>query len=413
MNTAFSKQTNDTQVAHSPEVAVKQVDVSAPSEAQIKTTERKSSSGIAKQRSKVGFAIVLSQIPKHADLKIVKGAIRARIGKFKCVRCEMYRHGCCKIWVRKPETRTKILNNDIFIFGVQIESTLEEDGVTTSVEQDSKDQTSEWAVYLGNISRSCSVKKLMGMVKQIVGDFTARNRVTINNGQSKIVFRFEKHQRTLLKNGFSGELSQVSISMTPPTSFPTSTTSVAASGSSSVISSRADNNNGNGSSSTYDSDASSGGVSSWGDLVRTARAFPDPQEQVSSHFDHEVQNFHDFQDPTMIQAEAAAELLYNSKHNSIIDRRASGNLSSSFLMLENEKLRMEIELLRMQRLFEATPFSGGRADSSPAPYQDRYIVHHHYDNPAAYGSVEARARMLDARPHVVHYEPRRSYRNIR
>merc|ERR1719403_590764 len=53
------------------------------------------------------------------------------------------------------------------------------------------------------------------MVKQIVGDFVACNRVTIEKGCSKIIFKYLKHQRTLLKNGFGGELGAVVISTDP------------------------------------------------------------------------------------------------------------------------------------------------------------------------------------------------------
>lgn len=326
------------------------------------------------KRSKAGYEIVLTQIPKHADLKIVKGAIRARIGKFKCVRCEMYRHGMCKIWVRKPETRDKILCNAIYIFGVQIEAGLKMPTDDSSVsEGEGEGNESTTAVHLSNIPPNCTVKKLMGMVKQIVGDFVACNRVTIEKGCSKIIFKYLKHQKTLLKNGFGGELGGVVISAhassatphhgpvlsgpEPPslqrtqrlsskfeTPSPRVTDAMSCSDGSSSARSPWHNmrrNRGPGSAATgsaVDSDS----AMSWSDMVNSTGG-PGSRDhgQLSGP-------------SASTQREAAAELLYaqqSARGNGRGRRRKVNRVSSisaSYLMLENEKLRMEIELMRMQ-----------------------------------------------------------------
>lgn len=365
------------------------------------------------KRSKAGYEIVLTQIPKHADLKIVKGAIRARIGKFKCVRCEMYRHGMCKIWVRKPETRDKILNNAIYIFGVQIIAGLKATESLPSDEEEEQGDEELAAVHLSNIPPSCTVKKLMGMVKQIVGDFVACNRVVIEKGTSKIIFKWSKHQKTLLKNGFGGELSNVVISAataSPPltpghtpghrtpghrtpgkltpgkltpgklveTKFETkggmkrekkpvvSLTSqmdaMSCSDSTSASVRSTQNNRSVSRMSISGTDHSDSDA--WYGAAAEAKKNSDVDssmswsDMVSRHSNTRPSNnaYHQQQAPlASTQAEAAAELMFaqNNRHNGGRRRRKKVNrmssISASYLMLENEKLRMEIELMRMQK----------------------------------------------------------------
>lgn len=319
------------------------------------------------KRGKAGYEIVLSQIPKHADLKIVKGAIRARIGKFKCVRCEMYRHGMCKIWVRKPDTRDKILNNAIYIFGVQIKAGLEPEAGAVLEEEAEAEQLAD--VYLSNIPPSCTVKKLMGMVKQIVGDFVACNRVVIEKGTSKITFKYSKHQRTLLKNGFGGELANVVIQSTPSSpkagDHPVKKNSFAGTSmvrteevpEKRVIDSMSCSDTSNSAGGSWHqqlsnmsiSNDSDSGMSTWSEMVTAA----------SSMRKSDAQNVNSL---ATAQYEAAAEMLYaqQQQRRNTNSRRRRGSrhgnnklgrgsaLSANYLMLENEKLRMEIELMRMQ-----------------------------------------------------------------
>lgn len=326
------------------------------------------------KRGKAGYEIVLSQIPKHADLKIVKGAIRARIGKFKCVRCEMYRHGMCKIWVRKPDTRDKILNNAIYIFGVQIKAGLEAETGEPVPEDAEAEQLAD--VYLSNIPASCTVKKLMGMVKQIVGDFVACNRVVIEKGTSKITFKYSKHQRTLLKNGFGGELSNVVIQSTPSSpkaGDPVKKNSFAGTSmvrtdevpDKRVIDSMSCSDTSNSAGGSWHqqlsnmsiSNDSDSGMSTWSEMVTAASNMRKP----------DAVNAQNVSSLATAQYEAAAEMLYaqqqQRRNNNTRRRRGSRNggkngnigrgssLSANYLMLENEKLRMEIELMRMQNQY--------------------------------------------------------------
>lgn len=161
------------------------------------------------EQKKRGYPIFLSNIPENADVANIFGAIRAKIGKFKSCRCQFLGDGVCKISVRKQETRDKLLEGSVQIFGVQTVATMEPPNCDNVAQ-------SFVPVYLSNIPSTCTVKKLMGMVKKSVGEFVAMNKVVIEEGRSKITFNYKRHQELLLEKGLAADLADVRISATPP-----------------------------------------------------------------------------------------------------------------------------------------------------------------------------------------------------
>merc|ERR1719461_2500155 len=72
-----------------------------------------------------------------------------------------------------------------------------------------------FSVYMANIPVETTVKKLMGTIRSVIGDFTAMNKLRIEGGQSKVSFDNVKHQEALLANGLTGSLTHVILSKHP------------------------------------------------------------------------------------------------------------------------------------------------------------------------------------------------------
>jgi len=152
---------------------------------QIKPPERKEQGE--------GYQVYLSNIPENARLPHVMGSLRKLLGAFRAVNLVRLVYGSCKVIFEKKENRDKLLTNTFDVFGTPIKATLTPPNPGET-----------WpTVHMHGLPPETTVKQLLGAIKKQIGQFQATNKLSIVNGYSKIVFKDEAMQRSLLANGLS------------------------------------------------------------------------------------------------------------------------------------------------------------------------------------------------------------------
>jgi len=140
-----------------------------------------------------GYQVYLSNIPENARLPHVMGSLRKLLGAFRAVNLVRLVYGSCKVIFEKKENRDKLLTNTFDVFGTPIKATLTPPNPGET-----------WpTVHMHGLPPETTVKQLLGAIKKQIGQFQATNKLSIVNGYSKIVFKDETMQRSLLANGLS------------------------------------------------------------------------------------------------------------------------------------------------------------------------------------------------------------------
>jgi len=153
---------------------------------------------IASLEEPEGFPIYLSNIPENTGVSNVFGAVRKQVGEFKSLNLVRIKLGVCKLILEKEETRNKILEKPINLFGVSIKAGLEPPTEKT---------VKYYCVYMAGLPQT-NANQLLGAIRASIGEFVAMNKLSIdygarNGGFSKITFASEKDQHALLTKGLT------------------------------------------------------------------------------------------------------------------------------------------------------------------------------------------------------------------
>lgn len=155
------------------------------------------------------FAVYLSNVPENATVKNIHGAVRSKIGKFRSLSSAFMKDkpGTCQLILKHEATRKKLIDGPIMIFGVAVHTSIE---CPTSLSE-----AKYYPVYLRGLPDNIGVKKLLGLAKKVLGEFVAMNRVTVDDGQSKITFQNKILQSAFLEKCFVDELKDIEASLYP------------------------------------------------------------------------------------------------------------------------------------------------------------------------------------------------------
>lgn len=145
-----------------------------------------------KQQSEA-YEVYLSNIPENARLPHVMGSLRKLLGAFRAVNLVKLVYGSCKVVFEKKENRDKLLTEPFDVFGTPIKASLTPPNPGET-----------WpTVHMQGLPHHTTVKQLLGAIKKQIGQFQATNKLSIVNGYSKVVFKDEAMQQSLLSKGLS------------------------------------------------------------------------------------------------------------------------------------------------------------------------------------------------------------------
>lgn len=123
---SLDNKSNHIDAANRPEFTdIKQESQSSSHQDQAHVSASNSEENRDSELNLEGYHVYLSNIPENAKVANLFGAIRKQIGEFKSVNLVKIRNGVCKLSLKKRETRDRILDNPVNLFGVALKRSKE------------------------------------------------------------------------------------------------------------------------------------------------------------------------------------------------------------------------------------------------------------------------------------------------